>query len=366
MTKRNPESGYALLMVFAMAAIVAISLYTQVPRMAFEAQRDQEQLLIDRGEQYSRAVQLFVRKFNRFPSTMDELENTNTVRTLRRRYVDPMTGKADWRILHAGPGGVILDSVTTAKKDDAAAPQTFIQDLSTVNSNLPSGEEGINVGLRRRPSEQAGAGSAGGDTSTVGSPVMVLPDGRIVPAQIMSTPNTPPGTGGTAAPNYPGAPPAGFTLPNGVAYQQNTPPLPNQAGPPPTSAANLINQILTTPRPGGINGLPGGQAVDAQGNPVQTAPGVVVGGIARPAGAAQAPQQQVIGGGLAGVASKREQEAIKTYNTRTAYNEWEFVYDVKKDAGRGGAAGGTGAQTMPPGRGGPMPMPIAPGRPPGQ
>jgi len=40
------------------------------------------------------------------------------------------------------------------------------------------------------------------------------------------------------------------------------------------------------------------------------------GGTMAPAG------QQVIGAGLAGVASKREQEGIKTYNQRTKYNEW--------------------------------------------
>jgi hypothetical protein len=50
---------------------------------------------------------------------------------------------------------------------------------------------------------------------------------------------------------------------------------------------------------------------------------------------------QTIGGGFAGVASKAEQEGIKNYKDRTAYNEWEFVYDMSKDASRGG--GGRGA-----------------------
>jgi hypothetical protein len=64
---RNPESGYALLFVYMMAASLAIMLYMEIPRVAFEAQRDKEQLLIDRGEQYKRAIQLYVRKYNRFP-----------------------------------------------------------------------------------------------------------------------------------------------------------------------------------------------------------------------------------------------------------------------------------------------------------
>ena len=35
----NSESGFALLFVFLMAALLAISLYMEMPRVAFEAQR---------------------------------------------------------------------------------------------------------------------------------------------------------------------------------------------------------------------------------------------------------------------------------------------------------------------------------------
>src|SRR6185312_1061712 len=115
--KRKSESGYALLLIFAMAAIVAITLYTEIPRVAFEAQRDKEQLLIDRGNEYQRAVTLFVHKFNRFPGSMEELENTNSQRFLRRRFVDPMTGKKEWRLIHAGPGGTLTDSVDSKAPD---------------------------------------------------------------------------------------------------------------------------------------------------------------------------------------------------------------------------------------------------------
>src|SRR4051812_19370771 len=108
---RKSEGGYALLLVYAMAASGGVMLYLQVPRVAFEAQRDKEQLLIDRGEQYTRAVQLYVRKYNRFPVDMQALENTQSVRFLRRQYVDPMTGKSEWRLIHVGPGGIFIDSL---------------------------------------------------------------------------------------------------------------------------------------------------------------------------------------------------------------------------------------------------------------
>src|SRR6266545_697998 len=105
------ERGFALLLVFLMAAMIAITLYMEIPRVAFETQRNKELLTVERGEQYARAVKVFFRKFSRYPSTMEELENTNNIRFLRHKYVDPLTGKADWKVLHVGPGGMLTDSL---------------------------------------------------------------------------------------------------------------------------------------------------------------------------------------------------------------------------------------------------------------
>src|SRR5262249_32688913 len=88
------ERGFAILLLFVMAAAIAITLYKELPRVAFEAQRDKEQLLIERGEQYSRSIQLYVRKWKKYPATIEELESTNQIRFLRTRYNDPMTGKS--------------------------------------------------------------------------------------------------------------------------------------------------------------------------------------------------------------------------------------------------------------------------------
>jgi hypothetical protein len=43
------------------------------------------------------------------------------------------------------------------------------------------------------------------------------------------------------------------------------------------------------------------------------------------------PTGQQIGGGIAGVASTAEGSGIKVYNDRDKYEEWEFIYDPKKD-----------------------------------
>src|SRR2546427_8672532 len=109
--REEQQRGFAMLLVFVMAAAVAITLYRERPRVAFEAQRNKEELLIERGEQYSRAIQLYVRKWKKYPQTIEELESTNQIRFLRKRYVDPMTGKSEWRVVHVGPGGVFTDSL---------------------------------------------------------------------------------------------------------------------------------------------------------------------------------------------------------------------------------------------------------------
>ncbi|HLH42594.1 MAG TPA: hypothetical protein VKV74_06390 [Bryobacteraceae bacterium] len=104
------QRGFALLLIFFMAAAVALMLYTQLPRVAFESERDREQLLIDRGEQYKRAILLYYNDYKRYPAKIEDLENTNNHRYLRRKYVDPYTGKDEWRLVHTN-GMFLTDSL---------------------------------------------------------------------------------------------------------------------------------------------------------------------------------------------------------------------------------------------------------------
>src|SRR5438045_2196472 len=97
---RQGERGFALLLIFLMASVVAITLYLEIPRIAMESERAKEQLLIDRGEQYKRAIQLFYRKTNRYPGDIKDLDSFQNMRFLRRHYIDPMTGKDEWRVIH--------------------------------------------------------------------------------------------------------------------------------------------------------------------------------------------------------------------------------------------------------------------------
>ena len=389
MTKPR-ESGFALLFVFAMASIIAITLYLAMPAITFEAQRDKEELLIQRGEQYKRGIQLYVRKFKRFPAKMEDLDNANGIRFLRHHYSDPLTGKEEWRIIHAGPGGVLLDSlVKTKDKDKKEAGQTAISELLGVGG-VPEADPAGNLALRKRPSDQPGApGSStssaisGAATAAPGAPIPpdppqgVLPGANTANGNLAGQPpnqNTLPAgfpsqgpTGaGTQLPGaFPGSQNAagsavnsqtgGFSAGSGIgstgpqtnpgqtpvpglvsqqittpAGQNGTQPLggtPNAQGA--SDAARLIQNLLTTPRPGGLAGLQG----NAGGN-------------------------QTLGGGIAGVASTvKTGSGIKIYNDQGEYKKWEFVYDPSKEV----QAAGTPQQGRPPG----IPVGQQPGAAPG-
>jgi type II secretory pathway pseudopilin PulG len=98
---RRSERGYILITLILFVALIAIAAVVMAPVIAFQVKRDREEELIHRGVQYSRAMKHYVKKFGRYPTRIEELENTNQVRFLRKRYKDPITGK-DFKILHMG------------------------------------------------------------------------------------------------------------------------------------------------------------------------------------------------------------------------------------------------------------------------
>ena len=90
-----------LLMMMLFVTLMAIAAAAAAPSLIFNIQRDREQELIHRGVQYSRAIRNYVKKFGKYPTRLEDLENTNNLRFLRKRYKDPITGK-DFRLLHTG------------------------------------------------------------------------------------------------------------------------------------------------------------------------------------------------------------------------------------------------------------------------
>jgi type II secretory pathway pseudopilin PulG len=103
---RNSERGYLLITLMLAMALVTIGLLAVLPEISQQIRRDREDEMRHRGTAYMRAIQHFYKKFGRYPSRVEELENTNNLRFLRKRYTDPMsvdpvTGKEkDFKFLH--------------------------------------------------------------------------------------------------------------------------------------------------------------------------------------------------------------------------------------------------------------------------
>ena len=96
--RRNiSENGYMLISVMILLAIFLIAMAVGVPKVAESIQRDRELETMHRGKQYIRAIQLYYRKFQAYPPNLDALVKTNEIRFLRKKYIDPMTGKDDWK-----------------------------------------------------------------------------------------------------------------------------------------------------------------------------------------------------------------------------------------------------------------------------
>jgi type II secretory pathway pseudopilin PulG len=104
--KTDGESGYVLLAVIFLTVIMLISLALAAPKIAQSIQRDRDLETIHRGEQYKRAIQLYYKQFGAYPTSFDQLKQTNNVRYLRKEYADPLTGKVDWKPVYYGQAHV--------------------------------------------------------------------------------------------------------------------------------------------------------------------------------------------------------------------------------------------------------------------
>src|ERR1019366_3307121 len=100
LSKKQAERGYMLLVLMFFVMLITFAMMATLPRVAQQVKRDREEEMIHRGTEYARAVKKYYKKFNRFPNSLQDLENTNNLRFIRRRYKDPFSKDGSWRLLH--------------------------------------------------------------------------------------------------------------------------------------------------------------------------------------------------------------------------------------------------------------------------
>ena len=101
------DGGYAMAALLVGLAVMAVLMSAAVPAWRTLAQREREEELVFRGEQYARAVMLFQRKYGgSLPPKLDVLLEQ---RFLRKKYRDPMTADGEFQLVYqvsaAGPLG---------------------------------------------------------------------------------------------------------------------------------------------------------------------------------------------------------------------------------------------------------------------
>ncbi len=116
------DRGYVLLILMMAVTILLVSLTAALPSIYVEGQREREEELIFRGNQYARAIAFFQRRFGRYPTSVDELLRTNGIRFLRRAYPDPMSPDGKWRFIHTAASGAVLNSRTLGSIPGAGKP----------------------------------------------------------------------------------------------------------------------------------------------------------------------------------------------------------------------------------------------------
>lgn len=221
------EEGYILLAVIFMTLLVLVALAVAAPKIAMSIQRDKELETIHRGQQYKRAIKLYYQKFGTYPTSIDQLVETNQIRFLRKKYTDPLTGKDDWKPVlfgqaHVRPLGFFGQPlVASAALSGSAGSMYAVTTTTTTDAN------GVPIAS---PDSTGAAGAAGGlmgsASSGTGSNGISSMFAQSTPGMGAGSSNSPLGSTGAgtgtgtgtgsssgSGPTIGGGPIVGFTLP---------------------------------------------------------------------------------------------------------------------------------------------------------
>jgi type II secretory pathway pseudopilin PulG len=284
---KQSEEGYVLLTAIFLMALVVIALALAAPKIARSIQRDRDLETYHRGLQYRRAVQLYYRKFHAYPPNADALVQTNNIRFLRRKYIDPSTGKNDWKPIQFG------------QNKTPTAMGFFGQPLSGGGSTIagigPTGGNGVSGTGGSLPGGIAGLFGGG---SSSGAPT------------------------GTSNSGFLNSPTTGTTDTSGGAGTTGGTGTTDTSG---NSGATGGTGTSATSTSGGSSGTSG-----SSGSSSST-------GLSG---------QTFGGAGIIGFSPASPNQSILVYKKKQHYNEWEFTYDPISEL-KGISGGNTGAIGQP-------------------
>jgi hypothetical protein len=265
-TKRDAESGFALLLALFMVASLILLAAIATPRILTQGRREKEQEAIWRGNQYMRAIRLYYRKNGRYPQTLDDLKKPDNVGNhyLRKPYADPINaGVGAWRVIYVTPSGQLVGSIHYHSLQEMAIALVPGFQAAVLPGAAQSGQAG----------QQQSSAQAGPQTGQL--------------------------SGAQAA--QPGATPGGAaTQPQGANQAAN---------PSPSQTSNQAPSQSSTQSDQGFASQGFGSAQPASLAPLEAVNGPVIGAFA------------------IGVASKIKQPSLLVYRGQNTYFGWEFIYN---------------------------------------
>ena len=281
MRRQRRDRGAMLLAVLFMMAIMVITALAVAPVFLQQAKRDREEEMIHRGTEYERAIKKYYKKFGRYPANLEQLENTNQMRFLRKRYKDPLSKDGQWKLLHAGDiqaiGGI----------------------TGVGGAGLQQGAQGALQGANSLNSATSGTGNATG--SDLGA--STAPAGAQLSPQQQN--------GFLGGPQQSGVQPGGGTSAFGAAG---------------TGGAAGQTGFSLGPGPGAGSGQTGGVGgSQGQGTTGQAGSNNTIFGDSGVGG------QTFGGGAIVGVSSKSKEPTIRVFNKKKTYDEWQFIYSPMMD-----------------------------------
>ena len=309
-----------LVAVMFLMAVMVLWMSVAVPRMSKEIQRDRELETMQRGKQYIRAIKLYHKKFGNFPPTIKALENTSSVRYLRKKYPDPTTGKADWRIIRYGQakaqslglfgqpipggmsGGIGPIGGNCGIPGLNGTPNT-LSGGSSSGSSFGSSSGGSSFGSSGGSSFGGGGGSSSGGSDCP-------PDSS---------------SGGTSSdPNAAQNPSAQDYTPQPVAQDPNA----GQSGGGGGNGTSMFGNSGSGGS-GSSGSMFGNSGSGGSGLGGSGLGGSGLGGssFGQQGGNGSGQNGQTFGGGIIGVSPNSTKASIAVYKKKKKYNQWEFVYD---------------------------------------
>ena len=287
MSTHRPDAGFSLAAVIFFLTAASIFIAAVVPSYQMQAKREMEEELIFRGEEYTRAIQKYQRRFAVYPSSVDQLVSTNSLRFLRRAYKDPITGK-EFRLITINPDGTLSGSKTFTQNPNTQPLFGNTQQFGQ-QQNQQQQQQGLQGAQQQMQQSQQNTQQIFRQNQQPGFPT----------------------AGNQQQPGFQAG--GGFNTPGTTFGGQQQ------------QSFGFSQQGQRSQQPTGTQGTQGMQGMQGmQGT-------------------------QISASGVIGVASDSGKESLKIYNNRQKYDEWEFIAILGQSGQRNPNQGPNPAGTNTPG-----------------